>query len=334
MQDEDRKLSAAEPKAKINHHSIGVNETSFDHGPNQPVQNEDRKRLANRRSFKESPSSPVPETSQDEAVTRPSRRQRAVVSYAEPNLRDKMRRPTKQFADAVTGGNSRRASNPQSSRTSIDDGNEEEKDINVNSKRSSHGADATDDATDSLIPLKSQEHLPKQVMSMVSQRKRKTLPANHEDSSAYHSTEATAQTDPTCTTYRNAMHDEQEVEDTVADLENEFTGRSEAQSASETLAIPTSQRQSTKSVRPARRHSSNPKSSGRGHPSQRDANSTDFPEGTMLDFDLSMVEKTDKGILDAGLPGTSPEQSVPLGMGGRQNRRGQRVGARRKSMML
>lgn len=35
--------------------------------------------------------------------TRPSRRARAAVSYAEPNLRDKMRRPTKDLVDAVTG---------------------------------------------------------------------------------------------------------------------------------------------------------------------------------------------------------------------------------------
>ncbi|RFU30088.1 hypothetical protein B7463_g6235, partial [Scytalidium lignicola] len=34
---------------------------------------------------------------------RPSRRARPAVSYAEPNLRDKMRRPTKELVDAVTG---------------------------------------------------------------------------------------------------------------------------------------------------------------------------------------------------------------------------------------
>jgi hypothetical protein len=34
---------------------------------------------------------------------RPSRRARASVSYAEPNLRDKMRRPTKELLDAVAG---------------------------------------------------------------------------------------------------------------------------------------------------------------------------------------------------------------------------------------
>ncbi|KAI8964948.1 hypothetical protein F5Y11DRAFT_314116 [Daldinia sp. FL1419] len=36
-------------------------------------------------------------------VSRGSRRARAAVSYAEPNLRDKMRRPTKQLFDAVSG---------------------------------------------------------------------------------------------------------------------------------------------------------------------------------------------------------------------------------------
>ncbi|RXG46271.1 hypothetical protein VDGE_10003 [Verticillium dahliae] len=36
-------------------------------------------------------------------TARPGRRARAAVSYAEPNLRDKMRRPTKELCDAVTG---------------------------------------------------------------------------------------------------------------------------------------------------------------------------------------------------------------------------------------
>lgn len=47
------------------------------------------------------------------AASRPSRRQRAVVSYAEPNLRDKMRRPTSEMIDAVGGHGSRRSSSFQ-----------------------------------------------------------------------------------------------------------------------------------------------------------------------------------------------------------------------------
>lgn len=41
---------------------------------------------------------------------RSSRRSRGSVSYAEPNLRDKMRRPTKQLVDAVAGEKYRRIS--------------------------------------------------------------------------------------------------------------------------------------------------------------------------------------------------------------------------------
>lgn len=52
------------------------------------------------------------------AASRPSRRQRAVVSYAEPNLRDKMRRPTSELIDAVGG---RRSSSFQLLRESLSD---------------------------------------------------------------------------------------------------------------------------------------------------------------------------------------------------------------------
>ncbi|CAG9938801.1 unnamed protein product [Clonostachys rosea f. rosea IK726] len=47
----------------------------------------------------------------EEEVSRPSRRSRPTISYAEPNLRDKMRRPTKELVDAVAG--SRRISHSE-----------------------------------------------------------------------------------------------------------------------------------------------------------------------------------------------------------------------------
>ncbi|PFH60103.1 hypothetical protein XA68_11458 [Ophiocordyceps unilateralis] len=51
-------------------------------------------------------------------ATRPSRRNRAAISYAEPNLRDKMRRPSKQLFDAVTGeGKNRRSSQAETPKT-------------------------------------------------------------------------------------------------------------------------------------------------------------------------------------------------------------------------
>ncbi|TEA16031.1 Shugoshin [Colletotrichum sidae] len=46
---------------------------------------------------------PPADISSQGETSRPSRRARAAVSYAEPNLRDKMRRPTKELFDAVSG---------------------------------------------------------------------------------------------------------------------------------------------------------------------------------------------------------------------------------------
>ncbi|KAG6026169.1 hypothetical protein E4U41_001327 [Claviceps citrina] len=46
---------------------------------------------------------PPADISLDGETSRPSRRNRTTVSYAEPNLRVKMRRPTKELFDAVTG---------------------------------------------------------------------------------------------------------------------------------------------------------------------------------------------------------------------------------------
>lgn len=58
------------------------------------------------------------------AASRPSRRQRAVVSYAEPNLRDKMRRPTSELIDAVGGHGSRRSSSFQFAPENLSDDSE------------------------------------------------------------------------------------------------------------------------------------------------------------------------------------------------------------------
>ncbi|KAF6821258.1 shugoshin c terminal domain-containing protein [Colletotrichum sojae] len=46
---------------------------------------------------------PPADISSQGETSRPSRRARSAISYAEPNLRDKMRRPTKELYDAVSG---------------------------------------------------------------------------------------------------------------------------------------------------------------------------------------------------------------------------------------
>ncbi|KAI0596045.1 hypothetical protein F4775DRAFT_566244 [Biscogniauxia sp. FL1348] len=57
--------------------------------------------LASKEETRDTP--PPADISSRGETSRGSRRARAAVSYAEPNLRDKMRRPTKQLLDAVSG---------------------------------------------------------------------------------------------------------------------------------------------------------------------------------------------------------------------------------------
>lgn len=61
------------------------------------------------KSSRQSRDTPPPaDISSSGETSRPSRRSRSQVSYAEPNLRDKMRRPSKQLVDAVVESRGRR----------------------------------------------------------------------------------------------------------------------------------------------------------------------------------------------------------------------------------
>ncbi|KAJ5714272.1 uncharacterized protein N7483_011453 [Penicillium malachiteum] len=62
------------------------------------------------------------DSSDDASTSRSSRRRGAVVSYAEPNLRAKMRRPTEGFIDAVGKNGSRRSSSFQLDSGDADNG--------------------------------------------------------------------------------------------------------------------------------------------------------------------------------------------------------------------
>ncbi|KAJ6036069.1 hypothetical protein N7540_000348 [Penicillium herquei] len=62
------------------------------------------------------------DVSDDASTSRTSRRRGAVVSYAEPNLRAKMRRPTEEFIDAVGKNGSRRSSSFQLDSGDADNG--------------------------------------------------------------------------------------------------------------------------------------------------------------------------------------------------------------------
>ena len=78
----------------------------------------------------------------DDLNVRPSRRQRSAVSYAEPSLRDKMRRPTKDLVDAVGADVKfvRAAANPEAQSKSFTDRSSR----SVSVKKESDSSESTD----------------------------------------------------------------------------------------------------------------------------------------------------------------------------------------------
>ncbi|KAJ5951448.1 uncharacterized protein N7479_009861 [Penicillium vulpinum] len=213
---------------------------------------------------------------EEESTTRPSRRRGAVVSYAEPNLRDKMRRPTKELIDAVALG-SRRSSSFQTGRDSLDGGE--------GGLTQSHGslpADFTLAARSS--ELSSADGSSEQLLSMVSRRKRKVSSAPQDDSNAGNPSSGL----------------QKEIEDSLADIS--------AQVSQEPL----------NSRRQPRRHSSNPKSA----------------TANTAQYEVDQAEPQSP-------IGDSPEDEDSFGPGPNGStmdtshvKRGQRVAARRKSMMV
>ncbi|KAJ5359879.1 hypothetical protein N7517_009070 [Penicillium concentricum] len=212
---------------------------------------------------------------EDESATRPSRRRGAVVSYAEPNLRDKMRRPTKEMIDAVALG-SRRSSSFQAGRESLngEDGHTQ--------PHGSLPADFTLAAQSS--GLFSVDGSSEQLLAMVSRRKRKVSSTPKDDSDAGNP----------------SSNLKKEIEDSLADIS--------AQVSQEPF----------NSRRQTRRHSSNPKSTT-ANIAQHEVDQAEpqSPIGDSLE---------DEDSFGPGPNGSTMDTS--------HVRRGQRVAARRKSMMV
>lgn len=204
-------------------------------------------------------------TEEESAILRPSRRRGAVVSYAEPNLRDKMRRPTKEMVDAVALG-SRRSSSFQVARESLDGGGE-----------GTLPADFTLAAQSS--DLSSMDGSSEQLLAMVSRRKRKVSSTPKDASDAGNPNSGL----------------KKEIEDSLADISTQVCQKP------------------LNSTRQTRRHSSNPTSTA----------------GNMAQYEVDQVEPQSP-------IGDSPEEEDSFGPGSTTSdvRRGQRVVARRKSMMV
>jgi hypothetical protein len=191
------------------------------------------------------------------APSRPTRRQRAVVSYAEPNLRDKMRRPTGELRDAVDN-HSRRSSSSQADRATTRDDNEESG-MGRTSMKSSRISGFSDKDSSSLS-VEASEDPSKSPMHMVSQRKRKTLPANKNDSVDVPSfADDAAETNPAVREKRAS-----ELNGSAADLEGETERGGQGTQSAVIRELSTKVHRTTS--RQSRRHSSNPRPSEQAEP--------------------------------------------------------------------
>lgn len=150
------------------------------------IESSDSSRLQTQDSTQAGPSTTRP-------ISRPTRRPRGTISYVEPNLRDKMRRPTNELVDAVVTDRFRRISSSQVEKSNPGD---EEQDIytwkaktkttsttkgdsDVSLQSSAHN-DPTPGTTASSQDLKfhSLSELP---TTVITERKRRTLSANKDD---------------------------------------------------------------------------------------------------------------------------------------------------------
>ncbi|KAJ5808929.1 hypothetical protein N7474_010198 [Penicillium riverlandense] len=199
------------------------------------------------------------------AGSRSSRRRGAVVSYAEPNLRDKMRRPTSELIDAVGGKGNRRSSAFQAGRESL----------------SEEGEWHSARTLPADLALADQDPSAEQLLAMVSRRKRKVSSTKQQD-------------------------DPFDMGDSLADLSTK--GSKEALAA----------------ARQTRRHSSNPKTTGLAvSPGDVNVKSSLWAQ--------SAASRTG-GMSPASTYSSLDEDGDTMNM--KQVRRGHRVAARRKSMML
>ncbi|PYH88472.1 hypothetical protein BO71DRAFT_445227 [Aspergillus ellipticus CBS 707.79] len=175
----------AQPEAGINHENCIASGQDGDEGTRETGESNEAAKVSKSLAKKpELQSSTTDIASRDEpkamadvlsSTARPARRQRAIVSYAEPNLRHKMRRPTNNLIAAVGENQTRRTSHPRSARADTNDDEDGHNNWKMNVQRQRGKSDCTgrDLQSPSIDALSSSS-----AMNMVSQRKRKTSPAS------------------------------------------------------------------------------------------------------------------------------------------------------------
>lgn len=270
--------------------------------------------------------------------SRPTRRQRSVVSYAEPNLRDKMRRPTDEFIAAVGNDHhSRRTSSTYSVRTTSGDELDEHRSDKINA-RNPHQSDTEGRGSATVSTASPDKHI-QQPANMVSCRQRKTLPASKEETSASH--DSTSEFEAYSTVGDQELDggskDRHPAEVRLARTKKQKLLSAEGSSdmamdLSECIsgATPVPSRQS-------RRHSSNPKSFVQNY-SPGHETGVSSTEGNTKDTrgSLGNPDGTSLGSINQpkAVMHTSEESALGLGIEVRQVRRVPRAAARRRSMLL
>ena len=255
------------------------------------------------------------------------------MSYAEPNLRDKMRRPTSEFADAVSGDRTRRASSSQISREYEADGFE----MRRSGITGVASAPNSNDTAESLS--QSKDDLPdssRKSTSARTQRRRKPSAANDESpiNQDRHCVAADADADERS---GGRADDHKTPGTTRSALEETGHGKFRSQSAA-THASERSRRNSSVTELSKRDRSHRPgaglATAAQTHrPTGKHAVDshweTSTPELGQGDPFLGVLEKDDAHEVSRTQPRvrSSAEDT-------KQPKRGQRVAARRRSMML
>lgn len=273
--------------------------------------------------------------------SRPTRRQRSVVSYAEPNLRDKMRRPTDEFIAAVGGDHHpRRISGSSSVRTTSNDEFDERKSgkINARKKRDSdmEGRDP------SAFPTASSGNLPRQPPNMISRKQRKAPLASKEDAPPVNGPTDDINEVQACRIVGDRALNGVSSDQPMASVQTGSTGKYGSPTAMELSYMPMELSQSIPRAtsRLSRRHSSNARSSGRDHYSpEHEMSVSDTEKESLTGSRACLGGSNDASVENISEPRAfmhvpeAPPSATGLAIDARQMRRVPRA-ARRKSMIL
>ncbi|KKZ66772.1 hypothetical protein EMCG_07545 [[Emmonsia] crescens] len=199
-------------------------------------------------------------------TSRTSRRSRGSISYAEPNLRDKMRRPTKELVDAVSGD----ARFRRASKSDIDIAKES------CSEENSHDFDissiAYNDSCASSLGGKDENSVTELPSNATTDRKRRTLLANRLDFATASETGPSTSSVAISTLMagsKRRSHRERDLPENPANYEQDVGPNNS-------------------STRASRRHSSNPAAIGTSSRSRRSQSSSILAKGNAADIQAAL----------------------------------------------